>query len=360
MDRIKILKQLDAFLGKALICLLPTAKAGGEVALQKILLIRPGGIGDAVLVAPVLSALREKHPDATIDVLAEKRNAANFSMCPSVDNVILYDQGGLLPTIRSKYDVVIDTEQWHRLSAVVARLIKSRMKIGYGTNERKKLFTHVVNYSHEQYELNSFFDLLQPLGIEDPENHPDSFLTIPPSIQKSACQLLEPLGGRPYVVLFPGASIAERRWGSEKFHLLASRLNQYGYPVVVVGGQEDQSAGEIIVSGVDGMNLAGKTSLIGSSAVVENAALLVSGDSGMLHIGVGLGKPTVSLFGSGIAAKWAPKGSRHVVLNKNLPCSPCTRFGYTPPCPINTKCLADITVDDVYNGVVSLLRDPNG
>jgi len=52
---------------------------------------------------------------------------------------------------------------------------------------------------------------------------------------------------------------------------------------------------------------------------------------------VGLGRPTVSLFGSGIAAKWAPRGPRHVVLNKDLHCSPCTRFGYTPPCPYGTR-----------------------
>jgi len=354
MDRIKILKQLDAFLGKALIGLLPTAKAGGEVALQKILLIRPGGIGDAVLLVPVLVALREKHPNATIDVLAEKRNAAIFSMCTSVDNVMLYDQGGLLPTILSKYDVVIDTEQWHRLSAVVARLIKSRIKIGYGTNERKKLFTHVVNYSHDQYEVSSFFDLLQPLSIEAPENHPDTFLMISSTTRESVCQLVEPLGERPYVVLFPGASILERRWGVDKFHQLAVKLNEDGCPVVVIGGAEDRDAGAEIMSGIDGLNLAGQTSLLGSSAVVEKAALLVSGDSGMLHIGVGLGRPTVSLFGSGISAKWAPQGENHVILNKGLPCSPCTRFGYTPPCPIDVKCLADISVDDVYAAVRSL------
>ena len=121
------------------------------------------------------------------------------------------------------------------------------------------------------------------------------------------------------------------------------------------GGQEDRDAGDAIISGVDGLNLAGQTSLIGSAAVVEKAALLVSGDSGMLHIGVGLGRPTVSLFGSGIAAKWAPQGERHAVLNKKLPCSPCTRFGYTPPCPIGVKCLADISVDDVYGAVMGLV-----
>jgi ADP-heptose:LPS heptosyltransferase len=155
--------------------------------------------------------------------------------------------------------------------------------------------------------------------------------------------------------LFPGASVPERRWGAEKFHQLAVKLSEDDYPVVVIGGPEDRVAGDEIISGVDGLNLAGKTSLVGSAAVVEKAALLVSGDSGMLHIGVGLGRPTVSLFGSGIAAKWAPQGENHLVLNKKLPCSPCTRFGYTPPCPIGVKCLKDISVEDVHAAVVTLV-----
>jgi ADP-heptose:LPS heptosyltransferase len=181
------------------------------------------------------------------------------------------------------------------------------------------------------------------------------FLTIPAIEQEPAHRLLGSFSGRPCIVLFPGASIPERRWGIEKFHHLAVKLNEVGCPVVVIGGQEDRDAGDVIVSGVDGLNLAGQTSLVGSAAVVGKAALLVSGDSGMLHIGVGLGRPTVSLFGSGIAAKWAPQGERHVVLNRELPCSPCTRFGYTPPCPIDAKCLADISVDDVYAAVMSLV-----
>jgi ADP-heptose:LPS heptosyltransferase len=137
---------------------------------------------------------------------------------------------------------------------------------------------------------------------------------------------------------------------------LALELNKYGCPVVVIGGKGDQPTGEAIVAGIDGLNLAGKTSLAGSAAVIKQAALLVSGDSGMLHVGVGLGRPTVSLFGSGIAAKWAPRGDRHVVLNMQLPCSPCTKFGYTPPCPIDTQCLREISVEDVLSAALSLLK----
>jgi ADP-heptose:LPS heptosyltransferase len=87
---------------------------------------------------------------------------------------------------------------------------------------------------------------------------------------------------------------------------------------------------------------------------------LLSGDSGVLHIAMGLGVPTVSLFGPGRAGKWAPRGERHIVINKGLSCSPCTTFGTTPPCPISAQCLNDITVDEVFNAVAVLLTATGG
>jgi len=158
------------------------------------------------------------------------------------------------------------------------------------------------------------------------------------------------------VALFPGASIPERRWGATRFREVAKFLQARGIPVVVVGGRGERDDGESIIDGKYDLNLAGKTSLAETAAIIEISALLVSGDSGVLHIGVGLGKPTVSLFGPGIARKWAPRGDHHIVINKHFLCSPCTRFGYTPLCPINARCMADITVDEVSDAVLQLLK----
>ena len=135
-------------------------------------LIRPGGIGDAVLLVPVINRLRQVFPFVQIDILAEKRNSGAFALCPAVDHALCYDRPQDLRTVLGrKYDVVVDTEQWHRLSAVVARMVRSRFKVGYGTNERKRMFTHAVDYSHDNYEVFSFFDLLKPLGVDPPWRH---------------------------------------------------------------------------------------------------------------------------------------------------------------------------------------------
>ena len=355
---IRLLKFIDGLVGGSIAACLPAAPKRAAASLRRFLFIRPGGIGDAVLLAPALLAVKDRFPEAEITVLAERRNAAAFVLCPVVDRMLLYDAPGeLIKALRGGYDVAIDTEQWHRLSAVVARLTRAPVSIGFATNDRKRLFAHQIDYSHEQYEAWSFFDLLALLGIARPAKLCTPFLTIGEQARLRAAELLAPLAGKPFVAFFPGASIAERHWGKERFQKVAERLAAEGIAIVVVGGKEDAEEGESIVKHCGGMNLAGRTTLVESAAVIARSALLLSGDSGVLHIAVGLGIPTVSLFGPGIEAKWGPKGGRDIVLNRHLACSPCTRFGTTPPCPIQARCLSEITPQQVVGAVESLLDD---
>ena len=346
------LKKVDSCLGKLFIKFLTYPFACSHKH-GKFLFIRPGGIGDAVHLIPIIHALKHAYPSAMIEILAEKRNASVFSLCPEIDRVFLYDRPAeFLQMFRRRYDVIIATEQWHRLSAIVGRLIRSNVKIGFATNERRRMFTHGIDYAHDDYEMESFAHLLRPLDISCIPDVDKPFLSVPPAanrVQKLLAGITEP-----FVTLFPGASIPERRWGAERFRILADRLLRSGMNVVVVGGGEDREAGEEIVKD-GGLNLAGRTSLVETGAILQRSALLISGDSGVLHLAVGLGIPTVSLFGPGIAAKWAPRGERHAVINLNLPCSPCTRFGTTPPCPIHARCIQDISVDLVYETAVALM-----
>ncbi len=354
---ISILKYLDKTLGQMLCRFFPQpALSSTNQPSDTILIIRPGGIGDAVLLAPTIGALKKKFPQAKITVLAEKRNAGVFSLIPDVDRILRYDVlGEFLVALRLKPDVSIDTEQYHRLSAVVARLIGATTLIGYGTNERARLFHHAVPYSHDDYDADSFFRLLAPLGITPPTSIDTPFLSVPAAAHILATQLLAPLSDRPFIALFPGASIPERRWGAERFRQVAVRLAEQGYNIVVIGGKDDAATGAAIINSVVTLNLAGQTSLAETAALIERAALLISGDSGVLHLGVGLGTPTVSLFGPGIAKKWAPRGPNHRVLNHNLPCSPCTKFGYTQKCQRNAECMKKITSDEIFRAAMMLL-----
>jgi ADP-heptose:LPS heptosyltransferase len=155
MSKIELLKTFDKITGKILVSLLSfltKKKRRSPEIVKNILFIRPGGIGDAVLLLPSIKILRKHYRDARIDILCEKRNAEIFRLCQGINALYLYDKGlGLLQCLQVSYDIVIDTEQWHRLSAVVAYLTKAPVRIGFDTNERGKMFTHKIPYSHDNY-----------------------------------------------------------------------------------------------------------------------------------------------------------------------------------------------------------------
>ncbi len=319
-------------------------------------MIRPGGIGDVMLLMPAINLLKKKYPDCSIDILAERRNGSILSLNSAIRKVLHYDNPKeLLSIYCESYDAVIDTEQWHRLSAVIARLVKAKIWIGYGTNERVKLFTDPQPYSHDDYEVNSFIKLLAPLvdSVAEPEI---PFLTIAANLADKAKTLLSWFSNRPVIAIFPGSSIKERKWGHDRFHQTAKLLSEKGYGIAVVGGKGDIRAGEEIIQGLpNSINYSGKLSLPETAAVLNECSLLITGDSGIMHVGYGLGIKIVALFGPGREKKWAPRGNHCIIINKHLPCSPCTTYGYTPRCKIGAVCMKQITVEEVFSAAMQLL-----
>ncbi|WP_051361067.1 glycosyltransferase family 9 protein [Desulfuromonas sp. TF] len=350
-----LLKLVDNFFGRFLTSCLPPPNSLIPGSLSSILLIRPGGIGDALLLSMTVAALHKYFRDATIDVLAEKRNARAFALMPGIREVFTYDDPSDLCTIlRRRYDIAVDTEQWHRLSAVVCRLVRSSIKVGFDTNERRRMFTHPIPYLPDQFESESFFNLLGPLGIADDFLTNNDLLIVPEAAQQKVASILSDIKQLPLLALFPAASIQEKRWDPRKFREFVWWCNENELQVVILGGKHDRALGEYVAAR-NALNLAGLTSLEESAAVMEKAAIVVSGDSGMLHLAFCLDRPTVSIFGPSNDIKWAPRGSKHIIVKRGLSCSPCSRFGNTPKCLKGVQCLQEISVEEVIAATEALL-----
>ncbi len=365
--KIEGLKRLDGIIGK-LACSLARASISPRRDItsrgRKILVIRPGGIGDAALLYPALRGLREGFRDAEINVLAEKRNAGILKGCPYINGVFLYDlrpPSELLNVLRTSYDMVIDTEQWHRLTAVASYLTKAPIRVGFRTNERAELFTHPVSYRHDEYEVYSFLNLVSAITGEKYDfDESKPFIPLDPNLVSIICSSVLEFRKKwsAIVGVFTGATVPERRWGVGNFAGVSKELSKEGIGTVIVGGNgefEDVSEFEGIVGRENVLNFVGKTSLMETAAVLSQVDLFITGDTGLMHVAYGVGTPTVSLFGAGIQKKWAPIGKNHIAINKNLLCSPCTRFGYTPKCPYDVKCLNDIAVGEVKESALRLL-----
>lgn len=359
-----IIKFLDYCIGKPLCYFLPLFRnnAGTNGSFHKILIIRPGGIGDAVLLYPCLKILKNANRSAQIDVLAEKRNAGIFKGCKYIDALYLYDDFSnmnLFLVLRKGYDMVIDTEQWHRLSAIICFLTGAKVRVGFATNERQKLLTNSVFYRQDDYEVISFMNLLSEItGKRYKFDENEAFLNF------EAPRYIDFLRYRDkyktMVGIFSGATVKERKWGVQNYSFVANRLldNQVG--VVLLGGKGETTDSVYFrkfLGGRDYLDLIGKTELDETKNIISDLDVLVSADSGLMHIAYGVGTKTVSLFGAGIEKKWAPPGAENHVINKELSCSPCTRFGYTPNCSYNVKCLKDIKPEEVFTTVSGMLSD---
>ena len=274
----------------------------------------------------------------------------------------MYDDlknNGLFTVLKNRYQVVIDTEQWHKLTSVVAYLTKAPVRIGYSTNGRSGLYSQSVAYKQSDYEAMSFLNLVSVLTEKKHRfNTNGGFLKID---KKNGNNEFKQYRGRfnTIVGIFPGATVKERRWGINKFSLLAEHLLANNIGVVILGANNDVPEVDKIcriLGSKDYLNLTGKTSLHETTSIISKIDILISSDSGLMHIAYGVGTSSLSLFGAGIEEKWAPKGPDNHVINKHLACSPCTKFGYTPKCPINVKCLTEISADEVCSKAMEILK----
>ena len=260
---------------------------------------------------------------------------------------------------KKHYEIVIDTEQSHFLSAVLVSKFRQSLKVGFATNGREIVYDIGIEYYQDQYEIDSFTRLFKGIikgwPVQSVWNPPYFFPTSDEKIKVST--LLHSIE-KPLVCIFSGASIEQRHWPVKRWGAVAEYLWEDGFQPVLLGGKNELELTREITKQTDSpvINLCSKLTLSETSALFEKSKLLISTDSGILHLGVLLNMPTVSLFGPGIAKKWGVKDKKHILLNKEISCSPCTRFGETPPCPIDVQCMKAITVNDVINATSKLLK----
>ena len=329
----KFLKIADYLIG-GFLCRIISPQNVIEVepqSVKRILVIRPGGLGDAILLIPFLKQVRKIFKDAEIDVIAEKRNKQVFELEQGLtDRIFCYDQFCFLFLFfklrKISYDLVFDTEQWHNLSAIFSFSTKAKIRIGFDTrSQRSKFYTHLIRYGHKDYEADNFLNLLSPWEKVSKEISLP-FLQVEKELKHWAENLLK---SKRTAVLCLSAGIGQRIWPKEKFKELKKYLISKNFSVFFIGTKKkaEYNLKQIL-------------------AILSSAYFYIGSDSGILHLAYFSGIPTISLFGSGIQEKWAPRGERHIAINKKLPCSPCTLFGYTPRCK-NVACMKEISVEEV-------------
>ena len=340
------------------IVFLRTTQVIAKEKIRSILFLRHDRIGDMVLSTAALRALKKAYPQAKITVLASERNHDILKYNPNVDEIVIYK--GIMwffSEIRPRgYDLVIDPFITDELKqAFMTYLAGGKYRIGFEAAGREIFFNlRGPVASTPQQMVDHLFDLVEQVGGKRDGCVPEVFLTAEEQQWASAVLLKKGIDENTVTVaIHPGAYYPSQRWPSERFGGLVKRmLEQYEAKVILLGSRDEKDLLKAV------KEIAGKEVQVFSElrlrelmALLRKCDLLVCNNSGPLHIASALRVRTVSMIGPTVTPLWLPYGDSNVVINKDLPCSPCNRA----ICK-DHECMGLITVDEVFDAVQSQIN----
>ncbi len=323
---------------------------------------------------PALEALRGRFPQGEIVVLAKPWVSELYWYQPAVSRQIVYDANGehrgargfsrLVETLRTeKFEAaVLFPNSFH--AAWMAWRARIPVRIGYARDGRGRLLTDAVEappeaaYGHQAYY---YLQLLLRAGlIEKPKPVGEVRLAVTGPEKKWATRRLESmgLGGlRKFIALCPGASFGPaKRWPLERFADLADRLiGALHADVLIFGSRDERPLAEAVARQMQHTPaiLAGETGLRQLLALLAECRLVVTNDSGPMHLAAALGLPLVAVFGSTNERATGPLGARVRIVKRPVACSPCG----LRECPIDFRCMTGVAVDDVYRAALESVKE---
>jgi len=337
---------------------------------HNILIVRTDRIGDVILTTPAIAALRQAYPNARITIMVTPATREIVDGNPNLDEVIVYDQKGahkgfrgywkfIAELHRRKFDLTIIYHTKKRFN-LICFLVGIPNRIGFQNNKFGFLLTHQIKDTRplgDKHEYEYCLEVLKHLGV-DARAH-ELFFSLHQDSEIWAENLLRQsdLRGRDsqkLIAVHPGASCISKRWLPERFAELSEKLFwHYDAQIILVGGPETKSISVAIKSKIKTpiLDVTGQTTVSQLASLLKRCHLLISNDSGPVHVAVAVGTPVISIFGRNQAGlsptRWRPLGAKDIVLHKEVGCEVCLAHN----CQIEFKCLWAITVDDVLQAV---------
>jgi heptosyltransferase II len=353
--------------------------------INRILVFAYHGLGNFILYTPALRALRERYPQARIDL-----QVGNNTGCEEVlagaslfDNIynLRYTAGPRAWIERAReiratrYDLIIN--EFHSHSWPLALLVATShapYRLGHVTSPgwpaKFSRYSYVFNLPvamrDDEHEIERYFDLVAAVGAERAtleEARP--FIHLTDDDRRFAEEFIQAHGCSGAVIgIQPGTSAAMRwkQWPIDRYREVVERLlvEQHGAHIILFGAPNER---EMIEAMADGLGsrvciAAGRTTVKQVAALIERCAVLVCNDSGLMHTAVAVSTPVVAIYGPTDIRRTRPVGPRHQVIRHALPCSPCFRLEgdeAVKACP-HHDCLMTIAPDEVHEAVVRLTR----
>jgi heptosyltransferase-2 len=330
---------------------------------QKILIVAPNWIGDALLAQPLLARLRRKYSGVLIDALAPGWTAPVLRRMPEITEVIdaPFAHGELkLPArwrlgraLRARaYDEAIVLPNTFK-SALIPFFAGIRVRTGFVGELRYGLLNRVHRLDEHALPLMAerYAQLAEEPGAPPARPLAEVGLRVDPANLAAALKRLELSRAKPVVAFCPGAEYGPaKRWPARYFAELATRLAARGRAVWLFGSGKDREIGEEIVRLASGVavNLCGRTDLASAIDLLSLAEVVVSNDSGLMHVAAAVGRPVVALYGSSSPEHTPPLARVFRIVRTGIDCSPC----YARECPLgHFKCMIELTPERVLQEI---------
>jgi len=333
--------------------------------LKKILIRGPNWVGDSVLAIPAMKAVRARFPDSEITLLVRPWVAGVFKTAPFIDHLWSEPRPAgigewmrITNSIRKKrFDLALLFPNSFE-SAVMMFLGGIPHRIGYATDGRSWLLTKSLKpASGKRHQVHYYLDLAGALSAE--VTQPSISIEANDEEKAQAARLLASEGiahGRRYLVLNPGAAYGSaKRWNEEGFADAGDTLaTEMDLDVAIVGSEKERSIGESIQKRMRRQVavLSGRTSLETLIGVISGSSLVLTNDSGPMHVAAALGIPTVAIFGPTDDVVTGPWGPRARVVKEPVDCSPCM----LRECPIDHRCMTRVSADAVCRAAREVLH----
>ncbi len=360
----RLLKLLDKYAGIPLVVVLGALRKKRrfyDTSLQpqdpRFLLLKTAAIGDTVLLSAIVREIKHRCPGALITLVASKSNFPMAAMLDGIDTVVTFDMSAPFRSLKAiaklkKSDFLLDFAPWARINSLISYVAGADVKVGF---KRKHAYRHyvfdiAVEHSDEMHELDNYRNLLRSIQLT-----PEGYLPVL-AVEKSAVEKVESFlgAGRLNVVFhpFPGGHRKHlKEWPLDNWIETGRQLIRRGCRIFISGGREDVEAAAGIKQELDRDDdqctvLCGNFSLAETAAILYKSSLLITVNTGIMHMGAALDVDMIALHGPTSPLRWGPVGKKAVVMKPKADCAPCISLGYEYDCS-SGGCMKTIKVEDV-------------
>lgn len=326
---------------------------GGIMAVPaKIGIIRFSSIGDIVLTMPAVHELKRIYPNSSLHYITKESFGSLVENDPAIAKVHLLDTGsdlaGLIEKLKAEqFDLIVDLHDnlrsrtiCSKLKVPVKRYTKDRLRrMNYLWFKKREPVTPIWKRYCESFSAHATV--------------PDFSVNLPKPTRIKAVEIL---GETPTLVIAPGSTWVTKEWPIHKYRELGKLLADQLFPVAVIGGTKDVAVQEVLAESMGDrlIPLAGKLSITESAAIVAKAAMVLTVDTGMMHIGSAFDRPMIVLFGSTVQEfGFFPVSTRATVVQRDLNCRPCSHTG-KKSCPKkHFNCMNEISSEDIATKILT-------